>query len=206
MRSGLEDSEAQGILDRLKRIPETDSPARSEALGEFLGFVSPVIRKLVSRYTRMEPRLQRADQDDLEQQVLLRLYTSLHKLTPPIDDINRFYAYCSVLVRNQIIDSIRSRRGRWRSRANLEPLPEGREIDESLEEPIERATRAENTRILLDAIESLPEIERNVIKLKYLDGLSSNEISERLSLHRMTIHRVASRAMARLREQFLNDE
>jgi RNA polymerase sigma factor (sigma-70 family) len=56
-------------------------------------------------------------------------------------------------------------------------------------------------REVLDLVDRLPDRQRAVIVLRYLEGLTEAEIAETLSCRPGTVKSLASRALARLREE-----
>lgn len=62
-------------------------------------------------------------------------------------------------------------------------------------------TAAEQADYLLDALGALPRRQRSVLVLRYWAGLSESEIAEALACRPGTVKSLASRALARLREE-----
>lgn len=80
------------------------------------------------------------------------------------------------IARNLRIDRLR-REFPWQQ------LPEGHEETPSTEMPPDEAvSEGERKRKVLAALAALPENQREVVSLSYIEGLSHNEIAERLGL------------------------
>ena len=71
---------------------------------------------------------------------------------------------------------------------------------EAAPSPEEAALAAERRRLLLDALEQLPERARLVLELRYLLGLSEDETAAALGIRRGTVKSRSARALERLRE------
>ncbi len=71
---------------------------------------------------------------------------------------------------------------------------------EAAPSPEEAALAAERRRLLLDALEQLPERARLVLELRYLLGLSEDETAAALGVRRGTVKSRSARALERLRE------
>lgn len=72
-------------------------------------------------------------------------------------------------------------------------------VDERTESPEDRADRIEMRKMLIQAIETLPEKERQVLSLFYFEELSFTEVAQVLSLSPSRISQLHSKAMIRLR-------
>ncbi|MCX8052927.1 MAG: FliA/WhiG family RNA polymerase sigma factor [Armatimonadetes bacterium] len=70
--------------------------------------------------------------------------------------------------------------------------------DNSLEDPAERAERAEQRRILARAVDELPERERTVIALYYYEGLTQKEIAAVLGVTESRVCQIHTKAVLRL--------
>lgn len=108
------------------------------------------------------------------------------------------YLYGSV--RNGALDTLKTRRsrGRLRARALREDTPPAMAAAER--QPGAALESAEITARVREALESLPEQQRAVIRLRWLDRLSHGEIAAVLGIAVKTSENHANRAMQRLRE------
>jgi RNA polymerase sigma factor (sigma-70 family) len=71
---------------------------------------------------------------------------------------------------------------------------------EAAPSPEEAALAAERRRLLLDALEQLPEQSRLVLALRYLIDLPEHEVAAVLGVRRGTVKSRSARALERLRE------
>lgn len=120
---------------------------------------------------------------DAVQEGILKAYRSLKSLREPA----HFQAWLTRIVRNAALDLVRARR----PAADVDGLeiaaPEGLSQEERMD--------------LWAAVERLPEGERELIQLRYFDGLTSREIARRLDLPEGTVSSRMSRAIRRMRTE-----
>ncbi len=120
---------------------------------------------------------------------------------PDIETRSDLAKWMSSRIMHEVVDLIISARaqrrggGEWlRLDMDLDMLS-----DASLEEPLELVQRAERRDALNEAIDTLDDRYRSVIRLQ-LDGLTSVEISERLKMSVRNVRVLARRALSRLTE------
>jgi RNA polymerase sigma factor (sigma-70 family) len=136
--------------------------------------------------------------EDLAQEVFLRSYVHLAQLNPP----SKFPAWLSRIARNLAIDWLR--RGQRASRLlpmiPMEALP-GEIADPKAKGVREAMAETEESQTLQRALSALPHDQREIVMLRFTEGLSQSEIADRLGLHQTTVSRVIKRALASLRGQ-----
>ena len=131
---------------------------------------------------------------DLVQDVFIKVFQNWHK----IQQAEREDAYLFTIARNTLIDYFRSIL-QMEQLENLPPFAEMIETGSSNE-----AYSDEQIQLLHQTIESLPEQRRQIIKLKKLRGLSTEEIARELSISNRTVENQVYRAMATLRKHMAN--
>jgi RNA polymerase sigma-B factor len=62
--------------------------------------------------------------------------------------------------------------------------------------------RADNHQMLGAALAQLPEREQQILRLRYVDGLTQSQIAERIGVSQMHVSRLLTASIARLRESF----
>ena len=107
-------------------------------------------------------------------------------------DFDDFKAYMYRSVRNGCISFIRARK----ETVGVECIPE---VDEETVDTSERDAR------LWKAIDALPEKCREVFLLSKRDGLSNDEIAERMGISVKTVKNQMTKAYSRLREELSSD-
>jgi RNA polymerase sigma-B factor len=66
-------------------------------------------------------------------------------------------------------------------------------------------TGAEDRILLIRSLEGLPERERTILILRFVDGLSQSEIAVRIGVSQMHVSRLLSTSLARLRDVFTTE-
>lgn len=147
-------------------------------------------RMLVQRYQRalfayLVSRLGNSLQaEEAAQESFVRAFLSLKKLRKP----ESFYAWLLGIAGRVLKEQFRSQARRQLERAMAETLRTNDPADEP-EYPLE------------EAIAVLPESYRQVILLRYYEGLSCQEVATRLELPLGTVTKTLSRAYALLRQE-----
>lgn len=126
--------------------------------------------------------------EDAVQDLYVKLWTGRESLPGIVNP----KGYCLTLLRNSCLDRIRSKR--LSGRSSIESVELGQQG--STDELHER----ERMEAVLKAIETLPQRERTVLKLKVLDDLSYKEIQERTGLPYLTLRVLLSTARKKLRK------
>lgn len=128
-----------------------------------------------------------SDAQDAVQDLFVKLWNNKDNL----DGINNPKAYCIMLLKNQCIDRIRQARHR-----------QATELDESIASECDISTdinRREELDRVMEAIERLPDRERQVLKMRTIEGLSYEEMSEKTGMNNLTLRVVLSQARKKLK-------
>jgi len=130
------------------------------------------------------------DAKDTVQEVFLKLWKS----RPSLDGILNPKAYALSMARNLCIDRMRAART-----VSLEEDP-------SLEKgeapsPYEILSEKERLDGILAAVKSLPDKQRQVLKLRTMDGLTYDEISKETGISGLSARVLLSRARSTLKKQ-----
>ena len=135
----------------------------------------------------------RATAEDLTEEIFLKAWEGIGKFKwkgPP------FQAWLYRIARNHIIDYFRTNR-------QQQTLDEELEGDDG--RPEQEAGDKQTQRMLSKAIFSLPEQQRQIILLKFIEGLENCEIAQILKKSQGAIRITQMRALDALREK-LNEE
>lgn len=128
---------------------------------------------------------------DAVQEAFLRAWQRLSSLQDPA----RFAPWLCGIVRNQAIDQQRKRK------TTLTEIDVAAEGHSAVGDPSEALDRDDRRRHIVAALETLDEVSRCVIALKYFEGLGSREIGELLGLSTAAIDMRLSRARQDLRHR-----
>ena len=120
--------------------------------------------------------------EDVVQDVLLRLWQMRDQLRMPIEPLAR------VLTRNRCIDIVR----RKMPAAELS-MAVFQEEDEALRERIER---------MMKVIETLPDLQQTILRLRHMEGMEFKEIAELTGSTEVAVRKALSRARQTVRDKF----
>lgn len=120
--------------------------------------------------------------EDVVQDVLLRLWQMRDQLRMPIEPLAR------VLTRNRCIDIVR----RKKPAAELS-MAVFQEEDEALRERIER---------MMKVIETLPDLQQTILRLRHMEGMEFEEIAELTGSTEVAVRKALSRARQAVRDKF----
>jgi RNA polymerase sigma-B factor len=63
----------------------------------------------------------------------------------------------------------------------------------------------ENEAVVVELLDSLPEREREIVRLRFYDELSQSQIADRVGVSQMHVSRLLRKAFAMLREEYIGD-
>jgi RNA polymerase sigma factor (sigma-70 family) len=164
--------------------PDRGAWSLADVESRFGGWVRAKVRRLFP-----------GDCDDVVQDVMLKLAQALPKLRD--DRVEAARAFVSRTVRSVCIDQ-------WRRRAHRPGTAalDGVDVpDPNAAAPAEAATSAESRASVQRAWDALPERERTILRLRFVDGLGFREIGEVLGVPQGSVAGWYSRALAALREE-----
>ena len=131
--------------------------------------------------------------EDAAQEAFIQAYRDLPKLREPAAFPGWFrkvvFKHCDRLVRGKRLMTV--------------PLDEAAEIASDDPGPAEAVARQETRERVLDAIDGLPETERTVTTLFYINGYSQNDIAEFLELPATTVNNRLHASRKRLKERIV---
>lgn len=129
------------------------------------------------------------DARDAVQDLFIKLWDSRDSL----DNVQNPRAYCITLMRNLCIDRIRRA-----SKARKVELPESLSGGET---PEKECIDRERLSRVMAIVESLPERQREVVKMRIFEELSYEEISQKTGMSNLTLRVLLSTARKRIKEQ-----
>ncbi|HEY8548726.1 MAG TPA: sigma-70 family RNA polymerase sigma factor [Vicinamibacterales bacterium] len=131
-----------------------------------------------------------ADAEDVTQDALLTVLTSLHRYTPRTDA--RFAAWVTTIAVNT------ARRRFRRRRPELTPTGALPDTPAPPTDPDDQIDRARQRHALLVALGELSERERAIVSLRYGADLNASEIGQAMGLEPAAVRKILERARARL--------
>ena len=121
------------------------------------------------------------DREDIAQETIISAYRNLHQLSKP----ERFGSWLDTIAQNQCRDWMR------RNRVQTVPIEN---VEENLlnreDSPDQNSVEAEQRRIIAQAIETLPNTERQIARAHYLEDASHDEL---VSRHGISYQSVSAR-------------
>lgn len=134
------------------------------------------------------------DAEDAIQDLFVKLWNSRETLSA----VHNPKAYSITLMRNLCIDRIRSAERNSSSAVSSVLGEESASLEESNIE--QRLDDAEKLNRVFSFLQTLAEGEREVLKLKVLDGMDYNEISKQTGMNPLTLRVLLSRARKKIRK------
>jgi len=196
-----------------RTVPDTDNlaeDARSVAAilaAEDAAAREPHYRRLVRKYWKVvnvivSSRLGDArEAEDVAQETFLRAFTSLPSLSRP----DAFVGWLLKIARNLATDRLRKRK----ATVSLDAMGDGMEESHAFArrsedpDPSRNLEAGEELRMVLDALQSLPDAYREVVALRYLEALDGKSMARALGEPEGTVRNRLFRALEMLREKVL---
>jgi RNA polymerase sigma-70 factor (ECF subfamily) len=145
----------------------------------------------VSRYLRRRvPNV--ADAEELENQVFFRLLESLERLESRRGSV---LAYALSMARNALVDEVRRRAGQVPEEAAVA-------VPDLQAGPLERLLGQEDTERVRTELARLPAETRELLMLRFGDGLRFAEVAQVLGLSEAAVRQRTSRAVRELRARW----
>ena len=163
---------------------------RKAAFEELMNSYDGMIRKHLQQLSGT------TDIEDLKQEVFLKIFRNMHKFKGE----SYFYTWMYRITLNVFFDSAKKRR---RADGRLEKLQndfvDASVVRRDIEDPYHAYFEQMTQDLLAEAIQELPKIFSEVMAMRELEGLSYEEISDRVGVSTGTVRSRLSRARTRLR-------
>lgn len=131
---------------------------------------------------------------DIAQEVFLRAWFGLNGLK----DASSWAGWLRTIARN--------RARTWLRRQQRQPLQERLNMDiaDSADSPEHHAEKAERRRLVLSALDRIPEDRRQALVLHYMEGLSASEVAAQLGITPAAVRQRLHRARQQMQEEMEN--
>jgi RNA polymerase sigma factor (TIGR02999 family) len=191
--------ELQELLDR---FAAGDPAAKNDLINRAYGRLMVVTRRLLGSFLRV-----RAEEETTAvlHEAYLRLHASLDEVRPAT--VRQFMGLASLAIRRVLLDYVRRLRGRGKdarpARVRLDARPGGDTPGPAFDVPDTDAGQDQVALVidLLEAVEKLPEEEREVVGLLFFHGCTQPEAGAILGVHEDTVKRRWSRARVQLADR-----
>jgi RNA polymerase sigma-70 factor (ECF subfamily) len=171
----------EAIASLVGRARAGDTGARQALYEQYVDRVFRTVRGLL----RSD-----ADAEDVTQDTMLTVLTSLHTYTPRAEV--RFAAWVTAIAVNT------ARRRFRRRRPELTATGEFPEIASTDADPVDGIDRARQRRALLIALAELADRERTIVSLRYGAELNASEIASAAGIEPAAVRKILERARTRL--------
>jgi RNA polymerase sigma-70 factor (ECF subfamily) len=171
----------------MQRVAASDEAAIEELYSRFAALVYQSARHVLRS---------RAETDDAVQEVFVRLWRTAERFDP---HRAKLVTWVMLITRRHLIDRLR----RQSARPDRATLDESRSDTGGAVAPVEAQSSIEGSEgrdRLRRQLTRLPELQRTVIELAYLQGFSLREIAAQLNSPLGTVKSALSRGLTRLRE------
>ncbi len=178
----------QAWLDQLQAAdPAAVEQARRAVINHASGRLESLVRKMLKNY----PRLRRWEQTgDVLQNSLLRLHQSLSTIRPA--EVRQFYGLAATQIRRELIDLSRHHFGPEGAAAkhhtdDVRALVESGASVEKLADPVGEPSSLAQWSEFHEAVERLPDVEREVFDLYWYEGLEQKAVASILGVTDRTV-------------------
>lgn len=158
-----------------------DTQARDQIIEHSCQQLRRLTRKMLKQFTRLR---RWEETDDVLQHALIRLHRSLSEVQ--LESVRQYLGLAALQVRRTLIDLSRQHFGEHRHGANHHT--DGQDIDGAIHQAIKPET-VEDWSEFHEAVESLPDEEREVFSLVWYDGLEQPEVAVLLETSVRTVKR-----------------
>ena len=131
-----------------------------------------------------------ADAEDVVQAVFIKLWTK----RAMVSKVENMDSYLYTVTKNTVLNQLASRKA---TTIDIQSLREIRNNEATAQEQIE----AQDLQLLIDMIvENMPPQRKTIYKMSREEGLSNDEIAERLGLQKKTVENTLNLALGQIRE------
>jgi len=132
------------------------------------------------------------------EEVTLDVYNQVWRIAKSFDSSRgTVTSWLMTLTRTRSLDKLRARSSRQK---NIEPMHEQFDAPANVSTPEQQSESAQQRRIVLDALNQLPQDQRKALELAYFQGLSHSELAEKLGEPLGTVKTRIRLGMMKLRE------
>lgn len=197
----MKEISSSNFRDLLRQARDGDEQAFGRVLQQFRDYLRNLAQQSLAG-----PLGARVDPSDIVQQTCLSAIRFFPRFQG--DDPNEFLAWLGQIQERNLHDVIRThvmsqKRNIAREQSFEEPFVV---VDQRASRPSQRLILGEKSDRLTKALESLPEDQREAVRLRHLEGLSLVQMSERLARSERAVAALLNRGMANLRSRLQDDE
>ncbi len=190
-----------GILVHRLAMPEVEINLVNRCLNGEPAAWETIVRDYGNRIRRMAYRYValKYEAEDLTQEVFVRVYRNLGTFRADTGSLQNWLVRIG---RNLMIDHFRQAR-RLRQYRDTQELDALKLPDDHVAPPDLHVEREESAALLEEGLRRLPRDLRQVLVLRFMEGMSYQEMSDKLGVPEGTIKSRVNRGCARLRSRIL---
>ena len=192
--SGEDKEKKEKEIKNNKQLIELVEKAMNGDSSELTPLCAKIIDPVLYRVLRIVRK--REDAEDITQEIMLRVCQHIKKLRDP----ELFRVWLTKIITNEV--------NRYMAKSNdynkkLENIDDHRELIDENEAnlPMESAVNKEAFAVVLKLIESLPEQQQMVVRLRYYDGMSHSEITKAMNIKKTTVSTHLIRAHEKIKAE-----
>ncbi len=197
-------SQPEGNTTQLQALLDLAAEGQDDAYGELIALASDRLLKLTRKMLRNYPHLRRWEQtDDVFQNAAMRLHRSLSEVRP--DSVRNFFGLAVTQIRRTLIDLARHHFGPEGQAAKHHSDGDGKFDDSGgiLQNQADSTVRPESLESWAsfhEAVEQIPDDEREVFQLVWYGGMAQKEVASLLGVSVPTVKRRWHRAQLLVHE------
>jgi RNA polymerase sigma-70 factor (ECF subfamily) len=192
--------------DKLIAAKAGDDAARGELLNRFRPYLNVIAQRMLDERLRG-----RMDFSDVVQATFLEAARDFHAFRG--ETVESFLAWMRNILKNNVATAHQEhlatqKRSAWREIRMTTPVAgEGSAVDlasilpSESSSPSQRVMRDEAAVVLASCLEQIPETQREAIRMRYLEGMSLKQISERMEKSEMAVAGLLKRGLQGLRDE-----
>ncbi len=134
--------------------------------------------------------------EDVVQEVMIKMWNNRGE----IKELKSIEAWCMKMTRNLSIDKTRSKHRK------VGIIPEGMDYQETSVSPYKQVELNDTVKRMRSFMETLPEIQKNVVQMRDIEGLTYQEIAEALEIPLNQVKVNLFRARKKIKTYLLNHD
>lgn len=140
--------------------------------------------------------LQFVKKQEIAEEMVADAFIKLWKRRQNFGDVNKIKAFLYIVVKNDCLNYLRSSDAKQIS----SPIEEWQDLQCQDSDVLQKIVKTEVVKAIYDEMNNLPEKQREVFFLTYIEDLAVDDISKRLGMSVSAVYANKSRALASLRK------
>ncbi|MDZ7689971.1 MAG: sigma-70 family RNA polymerase sigma factor [Balneolaceae bacterium] len=154
----------------MKRVKAGDTKALEELYDLYKSLLFGMIVSIVKT---------REEAEDLLQEVFMKIWEKAYTFD---EDRGNVYSWIVTLTRNKAIDRVRSKGYKTQEKASNRVDEPGFSLETDRFDPLQTTIFSDRAELVKQALDEIPDKQRQVIEVAYYDGMTQSEISEHFDI------------------------